>query len=89
MGELIRLFASDVRFSTAREPSLWITFVAFLEDAFWAELRGYTRQHAGGTVTSIDFERSMEKATGRDLTAEFAEWVFGPSDAASSGKPHP
>jgi hypothetical protein len=27
------------------------------EDAFWAGgLRYYTRQHAGGTVTSIDFE---------------------------------
>ena len=42
------------------------------EDAFCAGLRYYTRQHAGGAVTSIDFERSMEKATGRDLTAEFA-----------------
>ena len=59
------------------------------EHGFWAGLRCYTRQHAGGTVTSIDFERSMEKATGRDLTAEFAECVFGPSDAASSGQPHP
>jgi aminopeptidase N len=59
------------------------------EDAFWAGLRSYTRQHAGGTVTSIDFERSMEKATGRDLTGEFAKWVFEPSDAASSGQPHP
>jgi aminopeptidase N len=58
------------------------------EDAFWAGLRSYTRQHAGGTVTSIDFERSMEKSTARDLTAEFAEWVFGPSDADSPRQPH-
>ena len=47
------------------------------EDAFWAGLRRYTREHAGGTVTSIDLERSMEKASGRDLSEVFAEWVFG------------
>lgn len=45
--------------------------------AFWAGLRLYTRAHAGGTVTSIDLERAMEKASGRDLRAIFAEWVFG------------
>ncbi len=44
------------------------------DEAFWAGIRAYTREHAGGTVTSIDFERSMEKASGRDLTAVFAEW---------------
>ncbi len=47
------------------------------DEMFWAGIRAYTREHAGGTVTSIDFERSMEKASGRDLTAVFAEWVFG------------
>lgn len=44
--------------------------------AFWAGLRLYTRANAGGTVTSIDLERAMEKASGRDLSALFAEWVF-------------
>lgn len=47
------------------------------EDAFWEGLRSYTRAHAGGTVTSIDLERAMEKASGRDLSGIFAEWVFG------------
>jgi aminopeptidase N len=47
------------------------------DKAFWAGLRGYTRAHAGGTATSIDFERAMEKASGRDLRDVFAEWVFG------------
>ena len=47
------------------------------EETFWAGIRAYTREHAGGTVTSIDFERSMEKASGRDLTGVFTEWVFG------------
>jgi len=45
--------------------------------AFWAGLRLYTREHAGGTVTSIDLEQAMEKASGRDLSGLFAEWVFG------------
>ncbi|WP_420239388.1 M1 family aminopeptidase [Telmatobacter bradus] len=47
------------------------------DQAFWAGLRCYTREHAGGTVTSIDLEHAMEKASGRDLSALFAEWVFG------------
>lgn len=50
------------------------------EDAFWAGLRRYTRAHAGGTVTSLDLQRAMEAASGRDLRPLFSEWVFG-SDA--------
>lgn len=48
------------------------------EKAFWSGLRHYTQAHAGGSVTSVDFQRAMESAAGRDLSAEFAEWVFGP-----------
>jgi len=47
------------------------------EAAFWSGLRHYTRAHAGGTVTSIDLEQAMEKASGRDLRPLFTEWVFG------------
>jgi len=46
------------------------------DEAFWAGLRAYTRAHAGGTVTSIDLERAMEKASGRDLSDTFAEMGF-------------
>lgn len=52
------------------------------EEAFWSGLRRYTRAHAGGTVTSLDFERAMEAASGRDLRPLFSEWVFG-ADAPS------
>jgi aminopeptidase N len=55
------------------------------DDAFWSGLRGYTRAHAGGTVTSIDLQRAMEKASGRDLRAPFAQWVFG--DGGSERQP--
>ena len=54
------------------------------EDVFWAGLKSYTQQHAGGTVTSIDFERSMEKSSGKDLSGEFAEWVFGPAASVTA-----
>lgn len=47
------------------------------DDAFWAGLRHFTRRHAGGTVTSRDFQRAMEQASGRDLAPNFAEWVYG------------
>lgn len=59
------------------------------EDAFWAGLRRYTRAHAGGTVTSIDFERAMEAASGRDLRPLFAEWVFGADAAPERPLPAP
>lgn len=52
------------------------------DGAFWSGLRRYTRAHAGGVVTSIDFERAMEAASRRDFHRIFADWVFGyPSGA--------
>lgn len=48
------------------------------DNAFWSGLARYTREHAGGTVTSIDLQRAMEAASGRDLRLLFADWVFGP-----------
>ncbi|TDW61601.1 peptidase M1-like protein [Novosphingobium sp. PhB55] len=54
--------------------------------AFWSGLRRYTRAHAGRTVTSIDFERAMEDASGRDLRQVFADWVFGGD--AEAEQPH-
>lgn len=47
------------------------------EEAFWAGLKAFTRAYAGGTVTSADFQRSMERASGRDLSPLFAKWVYG------------
>lgn len=44
---------------------------------FWAGLRLYTRRHAGGTVTSRDFQRAMEEASARDLGPLFRQWVYG------------
>jgi aminopeptidase N len=47
------------------------------EQPFWAGLKAFTRRHAGGSVTSADFQRAMEQASGRNLKALFDEWVYG------------
>lgn len=54
------------------------------ETAFWTGLRGFTRQHAGKTVTSSDLQTAMEEASGRDLSPMFAEWVYGEQPASAS-----
>ena len=45
--------------------------------AFWKGIRRYTRDHAGGTVTSLDFQNAMQKASGCDLSPMFSLWVYG------------
>ncbi|MBF0863856.1 M1 family peptidase [Gluconobacter sp. R71646] len=69
-------------------------FMAYLRDtlgdaAFWKGLRNYTRAHAGGTVTSIDLERAMEAASGKNLHNIFAQWVFGKGDNTTRQSIHP
>jgi len=58
------------------------------DEVFWAGIRAYTLEHAGGTVTSIDFEHSMERISGRDLSNEFVQWVFGSDPASGSATNH-
>ncbi len=43
---------------------------------FWAGLRAYTRKNMGSSVTTSDFQKSMEETTGRDLDAFFERWVY-------------
>ncbi|HEY7187918.1 MAG TPA: M1 family metallopeptidase [Vicinamibacterales bacterium] len=46
------------------------------EQRFWKGIRDYTRRYQGQSVTTPDFQRAMEAATGRDLTDFFATWVY-------------
>jgi aminopeptidase N len=46
------------------------------EDAFWKGIRRYTVAHAGGSVTTDDFKRSMEQSSGLNLSAFFDTWVY-------------
>lgn len=46
------------------------------ERMFWDGLRSFTRTYAGTTVVSRDFQRALERASGRDLSTLFNEWVY-------------
>ena len=44
---------------------------------FWKGIKQYTQKYWGKSVVSKDFQRSMEKASGKDLSEMFDRWVFG------------
>jgi aminopeptidase N len=46
------------------------------ERAFWKGLRAYTRAYFGKSVTTADFQKAMERASGKDLSAFFNKWVY-------------
>jgi aminopeptidase N len=46
------------------------------DEVFWQALRGYTTEHAGRSVTTRDFQRSVERSSGQDLQALFAQWAY-------------
>lgn len=46
------------------------------DDAFWRGVKSYTKAYAGKSVETADFKSSMERTTGRNLTAFFREWVY-------------
>lgn len=50
------------------------------ERAFWSGLGRFTRERMGQSVDSRDFQRDVEAATGRDLSALFEAWVYDRGD---------
>jgi len=46
------------------------------EQRFWDGLRAYTRTYMGKSVTTVDFQRAMERTSGADLTSFFQQWVY-------------
>jgi aminopeptidase N len=54
------------------------------EQAFWSGLQKYTRTYAGQSVTTADFQKAMEQASGRDLSGFFAEWIYLTKPEASA-----
>jgi len=46
------------------------------EQSFWAGIRQYTREYFGKSVTTADFQRAMEQASGKNLTDFFGQWVY-------------
>ncbi|MEO6391066.1 MAG: M1 family metallopeptidase [Pyrinomonadaceae bacterium] len=45
--------------------------------AFWTGLKAYTRAFWGKSVTTVDFQRALEKAAKRNLQVFFDKWVYG------------
>lgn len=46
------------------------------ERRFWAAFRQYTRAYFGKSVTTRDFQTTMERASRRDLREFFSKWVY-------------
>jgi aminopeptidase N len=46
------------------------------EHSFWTGIRQYTRQYFGKSVTTSDFQRTMEQVSRRDLSEFFERWVY-------------
>lgn len=45
------------------------------EERFWAGIRAYTQGHQRGLVATVDLQRAMEGASGRNLDWFFQQWV--------------
>jgi aminopeptidase N len=45
------------------------------DEVFWKALRDYTAEHAGRSVTTRDFQHSVERSSRQDLQALFAQWA--------------
>lgn len=46
------------------------------EEVFWRALRVYSQSYFGKSVVSADFQKILEKVSGRDLSVFFAKWVY-------------
>jgi len=46
------------------------------EERFWAGLRAFTQTFMGQSVTTPDFQKAMERASGADLSDFFRRWVY-------------
>lgn len=46
------------------------------DDDFWAATGNYLKEFQGKTVETIDFQRHMEAASGKNLGRFFDQWVF-------------
>lgn len=43
---------------------------------FWKGLKDYTQKYWGKSVETVDFQRTMEKSSGKDLSAFFNKWIY-------------
>lgn len=43
---------------------------------FWKGLKDYTQKYWGKSVTTADFQKTMEESSGKDLSAFFKKWIY-------------
>jgi aminopeptidase N len=53
------------------------------DDAFFAILKGWPRDHAYGNASVADFQAYAEKISGKSLGALFDAWLFQPTKPAA------
>jgi aminopeptidase N len=53
------------------------------DDAFFAILKGWPKEHAYGNASVADFQAYAEKVSGKPLGALFGAWLFQPSKPAA------
>ncbi len=56
--------------------------------AFWKGIREYYRRHRDSNVSTDDFRRVMEEASGQDLAAFFQQWLRRPGSPEIQGTWH-
>jgi aminopeptidase N len=54
------------------------------DDAFFAILKGWPKEHAYGNASVADFQAYAEKVSGKPLAALFDTWLFQPSKPAAA-----
>jgi len=46
------------------------------DEAFWKGLKEYTQKYWGKSVETEDFQQTIEKSSGKDLSVFFNKWVY-------------
>ena len=54
-------------------------------ETFWAGIRDYYRRYRDGNVSTDDFRRVMEEASGQDLAWFFHQWLKRPGSPEVNG----
>lgn len=79
-----RLFSRRLRYTKAAYVLRTLEYELGAEN-FWAAVREYLDAYAGGFARTEDFRRALERATGKNLQAFFADWVYGTGYPRLSG----
>ena len=58
------------------------------EKAFWDGLRAFYARYRDGNALTEDFQKTMERGAGRDLSWLFQEWLYQPGDPKYDGTWH-